>query len=272
MNPRILEAQYRDVVLIRNVWTKILKNATDSIIFNQILYWSTEGKNGKSKLRVHNEGSYWIAKTYQEWSDELYLPHGTIKDGMNRLRKIGLIKTDTFLFNGNRTTHIRINWEVYEKLLKEDFEQNFPEEFRDADQEEKAIEVPASAEKPKKHKSEAIQFTNEDFEKAVAAWNTNRKDLPEAQTLTDTRKRKIQKYFKTYGVEKTIELISKATKAVALNPWWNGQNKNNKKYNIDNLFNDDKVITYAESYDSNPPKSKLQEVKDSYTESQQLDY
>ena len=273
INSNILDFQHRDVVLIRNIWTRILKSATSSLLFNQILYWSTEDKKGNSKLKVKKDGYYWIAKTYQQWEEEIYLPASTVRDAVNKLSKLGLISTHSYMFNGLKTLHIRVDWSAYSRLLQEEFDLNFPGEFRDAEIEEQAETqkvIPKAEKLPRK--KEEVTLSTDDALKVLQVWNDNRESLPEAQSLSITREKSIQRCINQYGLDKTLVMMERATRVVSADDWWNGKNPQNKKYGIDSLFHNDKIVSKSENYGTDVIKSKATQKIDSYNASQELDY
>ena len=94
-------------------------NFYDGLMFSQIMYW--HGRNletGKIRLSVQKEGFYWLAKAYGDWWDECRICERTAKNCTPRLRSRGLIITKVFKFQGKRTLHIRIDWDVFEAAIR----------------------------------------------------------------------------------------------------------------------------------------------------------
>ena len=76
----------------------------------------------------------------------------------------------------------------------------------------------------------------------LETYNENRGALPEAKELNTKRERELTKLFKTYG-ENAHTYLSEATKEVANDSFWI-----DRKYNIDNLLADGRVLSKSEKF------------------------
>ena len=56
---------------IHHMYIDITGDFIPGALLSQILYWFTEDKYGKSKLRIFKYGYYWIAKRRDEWYSEI---------------------------------------------------------------------------------------------------------------------------------------------------------------------------------------------------------
>jgi len=90
----------------------------DGMIFNQLMYWSGYDKNGNRRLRAEQDGHMWIAKEYKDWWKECCVNENTAKKAINRMAKSGLIIKKVFKFNGQPTTHLRINFDKFEEKVR----------------------------------------------------------------------------------------------------------------------------------------------------------
>ena len=55
----------------------------------------------------------------KDWWDECRVNEHTARKSINRMVKRGLLIKATYKFNGNPTTHIRINWDRFEEMVIE---------------------------------------------------------------------------------------------------------------------------------------------------------
>lgn len=80
-----------------------------------------------------------------------------------------------------------------------------------------------------------------DAETLLEIYNTNRGLLPEALVLNRTREKKLLKLSKEFGLEPASEYLKRATREAANDLFWV-----EKKFNLDNLLADGRVIQKAE--------------------------
>lgn len=93
-------------------------NGNDAILLSQIIYWFSPTQSGQSRLRVNRHNKMWIAKSYEDWQDEIGINHHTVRKSIGRLKKQGLIETKTMKFMGTPKTHVRLCHEILEQELK----------------------------------------------------------------------------------------------------------------------------------------------------------
>ena len=94
-------------------YVKFLKgDIACATMLSQIVYWNLPNKKGESKLRVVRKLNGvtfgWLAKSHQEWSEELGLSPKQARRCLDLLVSLGLIERHTFRFNGSPTSHIRL--------------------------------------------------------------------------------------------------------------------------------------------------------------------
>jgi hypothetical protein len=74
-----------------------------AILLNQVLYWSD-----KAMVVIPSTGSKpWIAKTIQQWADELGMAYRTLRTAHAHLLKLKLIESRTAKFHDYKMLHIR---------------------------------------------------------------------------------------------------------------------------------------------------------------------
>ena len=85
-------------------------------LLSQIMYWFSNDKNGKSKIRIYKDGFFWLAKGRNDWSDEIRISPKQYDNAIKKLKGKGFVETKLYKFNSVPTTHIR---PVYEKINRE---------------------------------------------------------------------------------------------------------------------------------------------------------
>jgi hypothetical protein len=93
-------------------------NASDALIFSQIFYWHSLNKHNKVRLSTEKDNHLWVAKNHTDWETETGLKTRTVRDCLNRMKKSGLIHYMVSGFDGKRTPHIRINWQMYSQKMR----------------------------------------------------------------------------------------------------------------------------------------------------------
>ena len=94
--------------VIHHVYVDIAGDLIAGALLGQVLYWFGTGKNGQSRARIVKDGHLWIAKTRQDWHDEIRISPKQYDRAAKILKEKGFIDIKTFKFNGNPTTHLRI--------------------------------------------------------------------------------------------------------------------------------------------------------------------
>lgn len=103
-------------------YVRMTGDANAALLLAQIVYWTPRAK-------VYRDGKFWIAKTYQEWTDEIGISKvRTVRTAFNKLIEYNLIEKTVYRFGDTdneteettvRTVlHTRLNQEVFEQLLK----------------------------------------------------------------------------------------------------------------------------------------------------------
>lgn len=80
-----------------------------ALVLSQILYWyAPSAKTNKSKLKVEKYGTWWIAKSAREWSEELGISPKQAVRSINVLVERGLVISEVRRFDGSPTVHCRL--------------------------------------------------------------------------------------------------------------------------------------------------------------------
>lgn len=108
-----------DHVLVKNAYIDITNDLIAGIVLSQIMYWFTPSKDGSSKIRVRKQDGYWLAKSREEWYEEIRISPKQFDRALKILKDCGLIETKLYRFNGSPTMHLRPIWSKYNELLAE---------------------------------------------------------------------------------------------------------------------------------------------------------
>ncbi|MBA4544612.1 hypothetical protein H1164_17430 [Thermoactinomyces daqus] len=87
-------------------------------LLSQIIYWFTPDQNGRRKVKVFKDGQYWIAKSQDDWFDEIRITAKQYRTAIKKLEDRNLIIKKIFKFDGSPTTHIRPNYPVLRQEIE----------------------------------------------------------------------------------------------------------------------------------------------------------
>jgi len=114
------EQEAQDVIKVKRIYIDINDDElVDGLMFSQIMYWHGHStKTGKPRLQVSKGGHLWLAKTAQDWWEECRVNEHAARRALIRMEKRGLIIKKVYKYAGAPTTHIRVDWEVFEQKVK----------------------------------------------------------------------------------------------------------------------------------------------------------
>lgn len=88
-------------------------------LLSQIMYWFNPDKNGKRRVRIYKDGSFWLAKKRDDWYSEIRISPKQYDRAIKILVDMGLVEVKRFKFNGDPITHIRpLNENIYAEVKK----------------------------------------------------------------------------------------------------------------------------------------------------------
>lgn len=90
-----------------HIYIDICDDLVAGTLLSQILYWFKPSSNGKMKVRAFHGGEYWLAKSREEWWDEIRITPRQFDYAIKSLLKKGFVEKKIFKFNGIPTVHIR---------------------------------------------------------------------------------------------------------------------------------------------------------------------
>ena len=104
-----LETFARSGYMVRLAYVDITEDLIAGILLSQIVYWYMPNEQGKSKLRVKKNGEFWLAKSREDWKDEIRITPKQYERAIKILISKGLVEVQKFKFNGAPTNHIKLN-------------------------------------------------------------------------------------------------------------------------------------------------------------------
>ncbi len=112
------ERKTKDTIDFKRIYLDMAGDLVAGLMLSQIVYWHLLDKDGKTRLRVHKAGYYWMAKAHKDWYAEARISEYKAPLALSKLKERGLVVVDKFKFNGAPTTHIRINKPIFLKSLE----------------------------------------------------------------------------------------------------------------------------------------------------------
>jgi hypothetical protein len=108
------EKTCRDTVDFKRIYVDMAGDLVAGLMLSQLVYWCLlPDEKGNSRLRVCRDGHKWVAKSRSAWWDEIRLSPKQADRAIKILVSAGLVVRKNSLFNGKRTTHLRIDWEAF---------------------------------------------------------------------------------------------------------------------------------------------------------------
>lgn len=104
-----LEAFARSGYMVRLAYVDITEDLIAGILLGQIVYWYMPNEQGKTKLRVKKNGEFWLAKSREEWKEEIRITPKQYDRAIKILIEKGFVEVKKFKFNGAPTNHIKLN-------------------------------------------------------------------------------------------------------------------------------------------------------------------
>jgi hypothetical protein len=117
----------------QKIYIDIAGGVPEAFVLDELIFFTLpRPETGKSGLRVWKEGVLWMAVSRAEWWERKRLTPKEADGAIERLLKRDLIFKDHFLFNKQKTTHLRLNVTEFFKRYTEELEkQNPPEDEGD---------------------------------------------------------------------------------------------------------------------------------------------
>ena len=118
------EKTTRDTVDFKRIYVDMAGDLVAGLMLSQLVYWCLLlNERGESKLRVHRAGHQWVAKNRNDWRDEIRISPKQADRAIKVLVGAGLVVKKNSLFDGKRTTHLRIDSDTFHDAWRD----NLPE-------------------------------------------------------------------------------------------------------------------------------------------------
>lgn len=112
-----LETFARNGYTVRLAYVDITEDLIAGILLGQIVYWYMPNEQGKSKLKVKKNGEFWLAKSREDWREEIRITPKQYDRAIKILIEKKFVEVQKFKFNGAPTHHIKLNiFEVTERV------------------------------------------------------------------------------------------------------------------------------------------------------------
>lgn len=85
-------------------------------LLSQIMYWFSKDKSGNRKVKIYKDGYYWLAKSRNDWINEIRISPKQYDNAIKKLKNKGFVETKLYKFESVPTTHIR---PIYDSINKE---------------------------------------------------------------------------------------------------------------------------------------------------------
>jgi hypothetical protein len=118
-----------EVIGCQKIYVDIAGGIPEAFILDELIFFTLpRPETGKSGLRVWKDGVLWMAVSRSEWWDRKRLTPKEADGAITRLLNRKLIFKGHFLFNKQKTTHLRLNIPLFFKLYSEFLERQDPPE------------------------------------------------------------------------------------------------------------------------------------------------
>lgn len=94
----IVMSGQENVITVHRATVEFLGDRDSASMLEQLLYWTP---------RSTKDG--WVAKTDEDWKNELFLSQYAIRKARCHLEKLGILETEVHRFNGLATVHYKLN-------------------------------------------------------------------------------------------------------------------------------------------------------------------
>ena len=108
-----LTGQEGDVLVVQRPFVRFTGSLEAGMLLAQLLYWTPRARVRLVGPEGEREGR-WVAKTDEEFAEELCLTRYALRKARQRLEKMGILETRVAKFAGVPTVHYRLDLEVLE--------------------------------------------------------------------------------------------------------------------------------------------------------------
>lgn len=113
-----LKAMEQQRVNFEMTYVDMTGDLISGLLLSQIIYWFTPDKNGKSKLKVTYKGKKALAKSRNEWFEEIRITEKQYDKAIKILQDLKIVEVVNSMFNSKRTPFIMLNDEEFLNLYR----------------------------------------------------------------------------------------------------------------------------------------------------------
>jgi hypothetical protein len=84
-----------------------------AIMLSQVICWHRPNRNGGTNLTVERPDGWWLRKSAVDWDRDCAMTPSQSRRAMTKLRKLGIIRTAIWRYQGAPTTHIQLLWDGF---------------------------------------------------------------------------------------------------------------------------------------------------------------
>jgi len=109
---QLLENQdRRETIYCKKMYIDICGEMVAGMLLAKIVFWNTPNKNGESRLKIFRNAKYWLAKSRDDWWDEIRITPKQYDRAIKLLRELEIVEVENTMFNGIKMPHIWLNWD-----------------------------------------------------------------------------------------------------------------------------------------------------------------
>lgn len=113
-------AANKDDVSVPKIYIDMTGEWETAAVIDEIMFWTLPKKaTGRTSLRVFRENKLWLAVRRAEWWDRKRLGTRQADLAIKKLKEMGFIESDVFLFDGKPTVHLRLILDKFIKVYSE---------------------------------------------------------------------------------------------------------------------------------------------------------
>lgn len=123
----IIQKEAEDKIGCQKIYIDITRDIEAAFVLDEIVFF-TLPKNGKSSLRVWKDGYLWLAVQRADWWDRKRLTERQADTAIKKLVEMSLVIKSVYKFNGQTTSHLRLNVTEFFKRYGVEIDKNNPPE------------------------------------------------------------------------------------------------------------------------------------------------
>ena len=123
-----IQQSVEDKIGVQKIYVDITADIEAAFVLDEIIFFTLPRPGTRSGLRVRKNGILWLAVSRREWWDRKRLTARQADRAIDKLIAKNLIHKELHRFNGQATTHLRLNVSEFFKLYAVALEKSNPPE------------------------------------------------------------------------------------------------------------------------------------------------